>query len=305
MKITECFEASKFLLMEGALGERLKREYHLSFDGQVAMARLCTTPKGAAALDALWSEYAAIAADHRLPFLATTPTRRANRERVSLGRGSKDLIAENVRHLRAVLSRCQTPAYAGGLMGCKGDAYTGEGALSAEDAQSFHAWQAEEFAKSGADFLFAGIMPTLPEAVGMAQAMADTGLPYFISFTIRPEGRLIDGTTITQAIETIDRTASMPPVCYLANCIHPTHVYTALTQPWNRNDTVRLRFRGIQGNTSPLSYEELDGAVDLHCAPPEEFARDMVRLLEVADLKIFGGCCGTDGRHMAQIAQRV
>ena len=157
MKITECFEASKFLLMEGALGERLKREYHLSFDGQVAMARLCTTPKGAAALDALWSEYAAIAADHRLPFLATTPTRRANRERVSLGRGSKDLIAENVRHLRAVLSRCQTPAYAGGLMGCKGDAYTGEGALSAEDAQSFHAWQAEEFAKSGADFLFAGI----------------------------------------------------------------------------------------------------------------------------------------------------
>jgi S-methylmethionine-dependent homocysteine/selenocysteine methylase len=51
------------------------------------------------------------------------------------------------------------------------------------------------------DFLYAGIMPALPEAVGMAQAMADSGLPYIISFMIRQDGRLLDGSTSNKAFE--------------------------------------------------------------------------------------------------------
>ncbi|MBP3388840.1 MAG: homocysteine S-methyltransferase family protein, partial [Clostridia bacterium] len=84
MGFTDCFHSSNHLLMEGALGERLKREYHLRFDGQVAMAKLIYDPAGAAALRELWQGYARIAAAHNLPFMATPPTRRANRERVSL-----------------------------------------------------------------------------------------------------------------------------------------------------------------------------------------------------------------------------
>ena len=41
-----------------------------------------------------------------------------------------------------------------------------------KEALEFHRWLAECFHKAGADFLYAGIMPTLPEAAGMAQAMA-------------------------------------------------------------------------------------------------------------------------------------
>ena len=47
--------------MEGALGERLKREYGLQFDEQVAMAALVRSSDGRRALSALWREYAAIA----------------------------------------------------------------------------------------------------------------------------------------------------------------------------------------------------------------------------------------------------
>lgn len=303
MNFAKYFQHSSHLLMEGALGERLKREYHLRFDNQVAMAKLVYDPAGAAVLRELWQGYARIAAEHGLPFMATTPTRRANRERVSLGRCKETIIEDNVRHLRQSLSGCGTEYYAGGLMGCRGDAYTGEGALSRKNARSFHSWQAERFAASGADFLFAGIMPTLPEAVGMAQAMADMGLPYIISFTIQPNGRLIDGTSISDAIEAIDAAAPHPAVCFMANCIHPNRVRSALLQPFNRTAAVRRRFRGIQGNTSPLSYAELDGAEDLKCAEPEDFGRDMAALLEVADIKIFGGCCGTDHRHMEAVAK--
>jgi len=39
-------------------------------------------------------------------------------------------------------------------------------------------------------------------------------------------------------------------------------------------------FLGIQANTSPLSYEELDGSKDLKCSDPELLAKEMVRLKE-------------------------
>ena len=305
MNFVDCLSAPGPILMEGALGERLKREYHLRFDEQVAMARLLYQPEGAQALKELWTGYLSIARNYGLPFLATTPTRRANRERVCAAGCESAILADNVAFLQRLQRESGMPMYVGGLMGCKGDAYTGEGALSEAEACDFHAWQAELLGRASVDFLFAGIMPTLAEAAGMAQAMAATGIPYIISFTIQRNGALIDGTTISDAIRYIDHVTAERPVCYMANCVHPTIVYEALSQPFNQNETVISRFLGIQANTSPLSYAELDGSADLHCSPPEDFAADMAKLRAVSGIKIFGGCCGTDHRHMEQLARKL
>ena len=305
MDLAQCIRQNNSILMEGALGERLKREHRLAFDPDVAMARLCRDPRGAAALRHLWGQYLRIAEAHGLPFLAATPTRWANRERVELAGLDGSIIRDNVRLLRSIQAGSGTEMYVGGLMGCRGDAYTGEGALSAAEARAFHSWQAEQFRAAGADFLYAGIMPTLPEALGMAQAMSTAGLPYIISFTIQRDGRLIDGTSIHDAISRIDGETDRPPLCYMANCVHPAIVREALLRPFNRTGTVQSRFQGVQGNTSPLSYAELDMAADLHTSPPEPFAEAMLRLREVGDIRIFGGCCGTDDRHMEAIARRL
>ena len=69
--------------------------------------------------------------------------------------------------------------------------------------------------------------------------------------------------------------------------------------------TVRERFIGIQANTSSLSYTELDGSVELKCSPPGELAASMMKLRSDFGLWIFGGCCGTDGTHMTEIARRL
>lgn len=299
------FAHTSLFLMEGALGERLKREYGLDISGEIAMAGLVRLDAGRAALSALWRQYAAIAARYGLPFLATTPTRRANRARMAAAGESTALLAENVAFLKETLRDAGTPAFAGMLMGCRGDAYTGEGALSAGEAETFHAWQAQAARDAGADFLMAGILPTLPEAAGMARAMAATGLPYIISFTIEKTGRLIDGTAISDAIAAIDRTASPAPLFYMANCVHPANVYAALSQPFNRTDAVRRRFLGVQANTSPLSYAELDGAAELQTSDPEELAGWMARLRREMGLRVFGGCCGTDARHLEAIARKM
>lgn len=287
------------------MGERLKREYGLKIDGIVAMANLVYDERGRAALLKLWSEYIDIARKYQLPFMATTPTRRANRERVSLSEESERIILDNVSFLKEIQRNSGIEMYAGGLVGCKGDAYTGEGALTEREAFEFHRWTAELFQKADADFLYAGIMPALPEAAGLAEAIDRTALPYIISFTIQGDGKLIDGTTLADAIAYIDAKTENKPVCYMANCVHPRIVRKALLQPFNNCPIVRERFRGIQANTSPLSYAELDGAAELHCSEPEEFAEEMIRLTHVGQFQIWGGCCGTDNRHMDCLAQKI
>ena len=255
MDFETCFRQSRYLLLEGALGERLKREYGLKIDGPAAIAPLITQPAGRAALRELWGQYRAVARRHCLPFLATTPTRRANRERTALAGYDAQLLRESVAFLREV--REQTGGtegmYIGALMGCRGDAYLGDAVLPSAQAKEFHSWAADIFAEAGAEFLYAGIMPALQEAIGMAQAMEQTGLPYIISFMIRKNGRLIDGTPISQAIAAVDASVDRPPLCFMTNCVHPAPLRQALLQRENRAKPELARFLGIQANASPLS----------------------------------------------------
>lgn len=302
MNFKDCIDSYPFILMEGALGERLKREFDLDISGTVAMADLIYQQKGRMALKTLWNEYMDIAHRYQLPFLATTPTRRANKERVYMAGYNESIIADNVDFLRTIKETANVNMYIGGLMGCKGDAYTGEKALNQEEAIAFHSWQASLFKSVGVDFLYAGIMPVLSEAIGMAVAMSDTDIPYIISFTIQRNGQLIDGHTINDAICYIDNHVSNKPVCYMTNCVHPDIVYEALSHKFNQTQMVKNRFWGIQANTSRLSYKKLDGAKNLHTSSAVDLGKAILKLKSDYHLKIFGGCCGTDSRHMEEIA---
>jgi len=271
--------------MEGALGERLKREYGISFDNYVAMAGLIYDKDAQKALKTIWKEYLSIAERYDLPFIATTPTRRANLERVSQSSFDERIIADNINFLLQVKQEAKTPMYIGGLMGCKGDAYKATEVLYIHEAKDFHSWQANLFKQASADYLFAGIMPALSEAIGMAKAMEQTGLPYIISFMIRNNGKLIDGTTIHDAILQIDSATDRNPICYMANCVHPQILEQALSKTINKSALVKNRFQGIQANTSPLSPEQLDNCKDLKSSDIVNLAEDMIGLYNI--LQIF------------------
>ena len=291
--------------MEGALGERLKREYGLQTKGIVDMAGLVFQKAGREALSHIWCEYIEVARNYGLPFLATTPTRRANRQRVSAAGLDDSVFAENISHLASIKDSSGIEMYAGGMVGSTGNAYTAEGCLPFEAAAEFHRWETAKFLDAGADFLFAGLIPTLGEAMGLATAMAETRLPSIISFTIQGDGCLIDGTPIVDAIRLVDECVDLPPICYMTNCVHPAIVTQALAQSFNQSPLVRKRFLGLQANTSALPYTALDNSLDLHTSPPDDLAQGMLRLKKENGFKIFGGCCGTDARHMESIAQII
>ena len=289
--------------MEGALGERLKREYSMPFDDTVALANILYRQGGKESLGAIWNQYIAVAQQYNLPFIATTPTRRANKERVFKAGYDEAIILDNVCLLRQLRDTSDVEMYIGGLMGCKGDAYTATEILQPEEAEEFHSWQADLFMQAGVDFLYAAIMPALSEAIGMARTMERTALPYMISFMIRENGKLLDGTTINNAISQIDNSVNRQPVCYMVNCVHPDILYRALSHDCNQTLLVKQRFHGIQANTSALSPEELDNSAELRCSDCTELARSMKRLTELIALKIVGGCCGTDKTHIEEMAR--
>ncbi len=139
----------------------------------------------------------------------------------------------------------------------------------------------------------------------MAKAMEETGLPYIISFMIRKNGCLIDGTSIHNAIKEIDRETKRQPLCYMANCVHPLVLKQAITHPSNQTELVRTRFCGLQANTSPLSPEELDQCEDLKTSDSVSLAEQMMDLNQYITMKIYGGCCGTTKTHMLEIAERL
>ena len=192
-----------------------------------------------------------------------------------------------------------------GLLSCRGEAYGPAGALTADEALEFHSWQAEKLAVAEVDFLLAATLPALGEALGLAAALAATGKPYIVSFVVRPEGTLLDGTPLKEAIAGIDAAVTPPPLAYLINCTHASFARTALTHKINSSARTRQRVIGLLANTAALSPEELNESDCLVEEDPETFGLAVAGLHRDLGLKILGGCCGTDDRHIRALAERL
>ena len=84
----------------------------------------------------------------------------------------------------------------------------------------------------------------------------------------------------------------------MISCAHPDHFESAL----KRGETWMARISGIRANASRMSHAELDEAEELDDGNPGELASDYKRLQDLLPhLKVLGGCCGTDHRHVSAI----
>jgi homocysteine S-methyltransferase len=223
-ELTTALAARRIILTEGAMVERLRRDPRVGLDPFVANAALIYTPSGRQALLDLWREYIETACRHDLEIILFTPTWRVNAERLrQAGLPDVHQVVHDAfalfNQLRAEYSTFGNKIFIGGLVGCRGDAYAPQEALSAERAEVFHLPHVRALAESGVDFLLAATLPALSESIGLAKAMSQTEISYGISFVVRPTGTLLDGTPIADAIATIDGSVSKPPIGYFANCV--------------------------------------------------------------------------------------
>ena len=90
-----------------------------------------------------------------------------------------------------------------------------------------------------------------------------------ISFTVETDGRLVNGETLREAIETVDRETQALPEYFMINCAHPTHFESALEagEAWTK------RIHGVRANASTKSHAELDESETLDAGDPRDLGR--------------------------------
>jgi S-methylmethionine-dependent homocysteine/selenocysteine methylase len=171
--------------------------------------------------------------------------------------------------------------------------------MSEAEAESYHAGQAHVFKDTAADLITAITMTNINEAVGLTRAAKAAGMPVVISFTVETDGKLPSGETLQHAIEAVDKRTGKAPSYYMVNCAHPTHFESKLDggMEWVK------RIRGIRANASHKSHAELDAATELDAGNPQELGLQYRAIRQrLNHVNVLGGCCGTDHRHLAEIA---
>jgi homocysteine S-methyltransferase len=187
-----------------------------------------------------------------------------------------------------------------GCVGPRGDGYSPSALMSADEARAYHAPQIQLFANQGADTFAAMTMNYVEEAVGIARAARAANIPAMISFTVETDGRLPNGNSLREAIERTDAESDRAVDSFMINCAHPTHFDSIFQEggDW------LLRIKGIRANASRLSHAELDESEHLDEGDPLDLADRLRRLKTVLpNLSVFGGCCGTDHRHIRAIGE--
>ncbi len=309
MPVADFLEKEPVVILEGAVIERLRRGGFPPLDPLLLNAPWVYSESERNILGGIYRGYIECARRRNFPTVVLTPTWRANPERIAeSGYGSKDVNGDCMEFLAGIRTEFGPAGdriRIGGLMGCRGDAYNPRDALSINEADRFHREQAATLAGAGADFLIGSTLPAVSEATGMAQAMSRTGKPYILSFIVRPEGSLLDGTMLSDAITGIDALAEPRPTLYLVNCVHPDNFRKAMVAPGQDLTVVADRVAGLQANTSRRSPEELDGRETLDGEDPDVFGSMMAGLHDDFSLRLLGGCCGTDNRHIDAIVSSL
>lgn len=260
---------------------------------------------GRAAMRRYYEGFLQLAADKNCGFILDAATWKAHRHWAKdLGASPDELRAANedavqfASDLRDQFTDNNDPIVLNGVIGPRGDAYRPDVMITADQAEAYFAEQLGWLAATELDMATALTFNQASEATGFARAAASAGLPAAVSFTLETDGALPNGQSLASAIDEVDTTSQNYPMYYMINCAHPDHFSGILEDaPWAR------RIRGVRANASRRSHAELDAAPELDAGDPRELA---AQYRELADrmpwLNIFGGCCGSDLRHVREIA---
>lgn len=266
---------------------------------------LVRSADGRTVLKSITDPYMALATEAGVGFVLESPTWRASSDWGALmGFNEADIASVNAEAI-ALLAEWRSewpdlqPILISGAIGPRGDGYAPDRMLTADEAAAYHSHQIDALAAAGADLITAHTMTHSGEAIGIAMAAHEAVIPSVISFTVETDGRLPSGEALGDAIRKTDDATGAAPAYYMINCAHPDHFAHEI----DPDAAWVARIVGIRANASRCSHAELDAAEELDDGDPQDLANHY-RVLErlLPNLQVFGGCCGTDIRHITAIA---
>jgi S-methylmethionine-dependent homocysteine/selenocysteine methylase len=298
----------KFYLTEG--GTETEVLYKWGFDlPEFALFALLDNPAGSECVRQIFRRYFDVAEAYATGLLVMGYDFRASPDWARKLGYSLEALAE-IQHraigfltdMKAEYEGRVSDVYVAGCIGPRGDAYGTGGAISEAEAEDYHSVQLSTLKQTDAYMAVATTFNNIQETVGVIRAAKNIGVPLGVSLTVTPEGRLRSGPSLKEAVETIDERTDGAAAWLGANCAHPVEFEPALaeTGSWAR----RLRY--IRPNASKMEKIALCKLGHLEDGDPVELGGqmgDLARRFPTAD--IMGGCCGTDERHMGEIAKNV
>lgn len=300
------FESGRAYIADGGLETAMI--FHEGFDLPLfASFTLLETEAGRAAMRRYFDRFIDAAAANGAGFLLDTPTWRAGGGwGEKLGRSAAEMdaavrdAAAFCAEVRAARARPDLPVLINGVVGPAGDGYDPEELMTPASAAAYHRAQVESFVGTEVDLISAVTMTHAEEAIGVASLAQEFDFPFFLSFTVETDGRLPTGELLGRAIERTDEATDGAALFYMVNCAHPDHFPADLSSgaDWTR------RIGGVRPNASRQSHAELDEAETLDDGDPRELGRMCATLAgRLGGLKVMGGCCGTDHRHVEEMAR--
>lgn len=269
---------------------------------------LMRSDRGIKYLENYFSEFVELAKKNNVGLILETPTWRASADWAEQLNATPQELSELTKQAAELLCRIRdkhadanVPMVVAGSLGPRGDGYK-SGRMTADEAKEYHLPHIEALKDGGADFVSALTLTYPEEAVGVIEASRSVGIPVVVSFTVETDGRLPNGDDYLQTVEKVDKLTDGYVSYFMINCAHPTH----FSHIFESDSPVIKRIAGIRANASCKSHEELDNSTTLDIGNPHELGEQIVELRRRnPNLKVLGGCCGTDIRHIHQICNAM
>ena len=299
---------NKFYLTEGGVETEVMYKWGFELP-EFAMFPLLDNPKADEVIHDMYRRYFDVAAEHGTGLLLNGHDYRASPDwGEKLGYSAEGLremqrrVIRFLDELRAEYADRVSDVYIAACIGPRGDAYGTGGEITADEAEAYHSVQLQNLEGTGADMAVAATFNNIPEAIGVIRAANRLGVPIGVSLTLTPEGRLRSGPSLREAVETVDEVTDGGAAWFGTNCSHPLEFEPALADegPW----LDRLRY--VRPNAARMDKIALCSLGHLEDGDPVELGGqigEVARRFPRAD--ILGGCCGTDARHLAEIARNV
>lgn len=309
-KTTLPHESANLFLIDGGIETTLI--FQEGFDiPHFAAFDLLKEEKGSKVIKNYFKKYLNIAKDFKTSFILESPTWRANPDWIEKIGYPKSAISEiNEKAVQLLIDlknefvKDLDFIAISGCIGPRGDGYAPKNKMSIEEAQEYHSKQIDVFKHTSVDMISAKTMVYVEEAIGIVRAAGRVNLPIVISFTVEKNGKLPTGMSLKEAIKQVDESVKEPPLYFMINCAHPTHFTNELLN--GKNDPWIKRIKGLRANASCKSHAELDEAIELDRGNPRKLGSEYRKLKDVFDhLNVFGGCCGTDDKHILEIVNQV
>lgn len=287
---TDFIKSGKTVLMPGAMGTELQRR---GYETKLPLWSAGANLEAAGLVTQIHKDYLDMGADICVTnTFRTTPRTYGKLGHEQLAKAALKSAVECAKTARESFG--DRPVFVAGSFTTLEDCYEpglvpDEPALTCEHEEQA-AWLAEE----GVDFILPETINSLREAIVMARAASNTGLPFIISFVVRENGDLLDGTALCEAIEKTDMKGRLG---VSINC-RPIDTLTSAFDVLAKNYD---GFKGIYANGIGHPHDDLGWVFEENADSLEKYTNAALSWRDMG-AGMIGGCCGTTPVYIKALA---